>query len=363
MCNHSFSKENRCGLQPEKFSREIEDKEVALFVLRNQNGMELCVSNYGAIVMAIMAPDKNGKFENVVLGHGSIDEILDSPEAYLGATIGRYGNRIAKGEFTLDGKSYHLAINNGPNNLHGGIRGFHAVVWDAVQTDDHTLILTYLSKDGEEGFPGNLSIKMTYTLSDNNEFRIDYEATTDQKTIVNLTNHAFFNLAGIAHPSPSIENNQLTIHADFYTPIDDTCIPSGEIVKVEGTPLDFRTPHAIGERINENHIQLINGSGYDHNYVLNKKEPGELSFAAECTEPLSGRRLKVFTTEPGMQLYTGNWLSGFAGMHGSTFPARSAVCFEAQHFPDTPNKAHFPAATLTPEEVYRQTTIYQFDVC
>ena len=309
-----------------------------------------------------MVPDKNGKFANVVLGHESIDAVVNSPEAYLGATIGRYGNRIAKGKFTLHGKEYDLAINNGPNNLHGGIKGFHKVVWDAEQTDPQTLVLKYVSAYGEEGFPGCLEVEMTYTLTDQNEFKIDYKAHTDKMTYVNLTNHAFFNLAGLANPTPSVESHKLSINADFFTPIDNTSIPTGEILKVEDTPMDFRSGKIIGRDINEKDEQLINGAGYDHNFVLNKKEPEELSFAAEYTDLDSGRTMKVFTTEPGMQLYTGNWLNGFEGMHGATFPARSAVCFEAQHFPDTPNRAYFPTAILKPGEEYTQTTIYQFDI-
>lgn len=362
MCSMTYSKNNMTGLDPAKFQSEIDGKQVDLFVLKNKNGMEMCVTNYGAIVMSIMAPDRNGQYANVVLGHDSIDQIVNSPEPYLGATIGRYGNRIAKGKFILDGKEYDLAINNGPNNLHGGLKGFNAVVWDAVQTDEQTLVLTYVSPDGEEGFPGNLTVKMTYTLTDENAFRIDYEAHTDKTTIVNLTNHAFFNLAGIATPTPSIENNIVVINADFYTPIDEVSIPTGEISTVAGTPMDFRTPHVVGERINSTDQQIVNGAGYDHCYVLNKQEAGELSFAAECTEPESGRTLKVFTTEPGVQLYTGNWLGGFEGIGGATFPARSAICFEAQLFPDTPNKPHFPDAVLKPGETYTQTTVYQFDV-
>lgn len=360
MCKSNFTTANCCGLKAEDFTDKSCNSSTSLYVLRNNNGIEICLSNYGAIVMAIMVPDKNGKKENVVLGHESLQALIDSPEPYLGATIGRYCNRIAKGHFTLEGKDYSLAINNGPNNLHGGEIGFNRKIWSCSQTDEHTVVLSYTSPDGEENFPGTLKVEMTYTLSDNNEFRIDYKATTDKTTIVNLTNHAFFNLAGIKNPSPSVENNILTINADFYNPIDEVSIPFGTIAPVEGTPFDFRTPHVIGERINQKDQQLINGAGYDHNFVLNKKEVGELSFAAECYEPESGRRIKVYTTEPGMQLYTGNWLNGFEGMHHATFPARSAVCFEAQHFPDSPNKPHFPSVVLHPGETYRQTTIYAF---
>ena len=360
MSTQSITKANICGLNPDHFATQIDGKETALFVLKNKNGMELCISNYGATVMAIMAPDKNGVFKNVVLGHGSIDALISNPEPYLGTVVGRYANRIALGKFTLEGKEYDLAVNNGPNSLHGGLKGFNVIVWDAEQTDAQTLKLQYTSADGEEGYPGNLEIRMTYHLSDDNEFRIDYEANTDKTTLVNLTNHAFFNLAGIDTPSPSIVNHELIIHADHFTPIDATCIPTGEIRAVAGTPFDFTTIHAIGERIENDDTQLVNGKGYDHNYVLNKKEAGDLTLAAECREPESGRWLKVFTTEPGLQLYTGNWLNGFEGMFGTTYPERSAVCFEAQRFPDSPNKSYFPTAVLRPEETYRQTTIYQF---
>ena len=255
-----------------------------------------------------------------------------------------------------------MAINNGPNSLHGGPTGFHARVWDAEQTAANQVTLKYLSKDGEEGFPGNLSVEVTYSLSDENEFKIEYKATTDKKTIVNLTHHAFFSLSGLENPTKSVENNILTINADFFTPMDEVSITTGEILKVEDTPMDFRTPHTVGSRINDPFQQLVFGAGYDHCYVLNKKEVGELSFAAKCVEPESGRTLEVYTTEPGVQIYTANWHNGFEGWHGATFPARSAICFEAQHFPDTPNKPHFPSVVLNPGETYTQTTVYKFGV-
>lgn len=362
MINTSFYKDNRSELKREEFQKKVNGKQVDLFILKNKTGMEAAITNFGGIVLSIMAPDRNGKYTNVILGHDTIENVISSPEPFLSSTIGRYGNRIAKGKFTLNNKEYTLAINNGPNSLHGGPEGFHRTVWDAEQTDEQTLVLKYLSRDGEEGFPGNLDIKMTYTLNDNNEFIINYRATTDKKTIVNLTNHGFFNLAGLSNPTPDIENNIVIINADFYTPMDEVSIPTGEIAKVEGTPMDFRTSHTIGERINDKFQQLIYGAGYDHCYVLNKKEPGELGFAAKCTDPVSGRSMEVYTTEPGVQLYTGNWLNGFKGAHGTTFPARSAICFEAQHFPDTPNKPHFPDCVLNPGEEYRQTTIYKFSI-
>lgn len=359
----STAEPNLSGLERKAFQQEIQGKKTDLFVLRNKQGMEMAVTNYGCAILSIMVPDKNGKMANVILGHDSIDHVVNSPEPFLSTTVGRYGNRICQGKFSLFEEDFQLAINNGPNALHGGPTGFHARVWDASQTEDNCVTFTLESADGEEGFPGNLKVEMSYCLAEEeNTLVIEYKATTDKPTIVNLTNHAFFNLAGIANPTPTVLDNQLTINADFYVPIDENSIPTGEILKVEGTPMDFRTPHTIGERINEQHPQLINGTGYDHCYVLNKEEEGALSLAATCLEPESGRTLEVYTTEAGVQLYTGNWLNGFEGAHGATFPARSAVCFEAQCFPDTPNRAHFPSCTLLPGDEYRQVTAYAFGV-
>jgi len=344
------------------FQKTINGKQTDLFILKNKNGCEIAFTNYGGAMLSIMVPDKKGKFANVIQGHDSIEKVISSHEPFLSTLIGRYGNRIAKGKFTLDGKEYTLAINNGPNSLHGGPSGFHAVVWDAKRKDPQTVELHYTAKDGEEGFPGNLEVFVTYTLTDENEFVIVYKATTDKTTIINLTHHGFFSLAGISNPTPTIDNNIVTINANHYIPIDNVSIPTGEILKVAGTPMDFTTPHAVGERINDNFEQLKFGAGYDHCYVLNKKEPGELSFAAKCVEPDSGRCMEVFTSEPGVQVYTANWHNGFEGSHGATYPARSAICFEAQHFPDTPNRAYFPSAVLHPDEIYRQITVYKFSV-
>ena len=282
---------------------------------------------------------------------------------FVDAGGGSDGNRIAKGKFTLFGEEHELTINNGPNSLHGGPTGFHARVWDAIQLDESTVQFNYVSADGEEGFPGNLEVEMTYRLENEvNALTIEYRATTDKATVVNLTNHGFFNLAGISTPTPTVNDHIVTINADFYTPIDEVSIPTGEIAKVEGTPMDFRTPHTVGERINDKFQQLIFGAGYDHCYVLNKIESGSLDLAATCKDPKSGRIMEVYTTEAGVQLYTGNWLNGFEGAHGATFPARSAICFEAQCFPDTPNKPHFPSATLLPGDEYQQITVYKFAV-
>lgn len=357
------TEQNLSKLDRKAFQKDINGKKTDLYILKNSLGMEVATTNYGCALLAIMVPDKNGDYANVVMGHDSIDNVINSPEPFLSTVIGRYGNRIAKGKFTLYGEEHNLAINNGPNHLHGGPTGFHARVWDAVQPDDSTVIFNYTAADGEEGFPGKLDIEMVYRLEEEvNALVIEYRATTDKATVVNLTNHAFFNLTGLNNPTPTVLDNNLTINADFFIPIDENCIPTGEITKVEGTPFDFRQATAVGARINEQHPQLINGTGYDHCYVLNKEEAGELSLGAVCEDPTSGRVLEFYTTETGVQLYTGNWLNGFAGAHGATFPARSGICFEAQCFPDTPNKAHFPSCILLPGDEYQQITIYKFDV-
>lgn len=361
--NNTFYKENNLsGLKRADFQKTIGGKETDLFILSNENGAEVAVTNYGGAIISIMVPDRNGKLANVVQSHDTIDGVINSPEPFLSTLIGRYGNRIAKGKFKLDGVEYPLAVNNGPNSLHGGPTGYHARVWDAEQTNAHSVTLHYLSADGEEGFPGNLDITVVYTFTNENEIIITYTAICDKKTIVNLTNHAFFSLSGVNNPTPTIENNIVTINADYYVPIDEVSIPTGEILKVEGTPMDFRTPHTVGSRIDEPFQQLINGAGYDHCYVLNKEEAGTLTFAAKCVEPESGRTLEVYTTEPGVQVYTDNWATGYPGYHGATFPRRSAICFEAQHFPDTPNKGHFPSAVLNAGDTYHQVTIYKFGV-
>lgn len=353
---------NLCGLKREDFQAKIQGKDTDLFILKNSKGNEVAITNYGGALVAIMVPDKNGNMANVIQGHDNIKDVVESPEPFLSTLVGRYGNRICKGKFTLDGQEYQLAINNGPNHLHGGPTGFHARVWDAEQVDAQTLKLHYLSVDGEEGFPGNLDMKVTYAFTDENELVIEYQGTTDKKTIVNMTSHGFFSLAGIANPTPTIEHLKCEINADFYIPIDETSVPTGEVVSVKGTPFDFTTPHEIGERIDANHLQTINGAGYDHCFVLNKKEVGELSFAAKITEPVTGRTMEVYTTEPGVQVYTDNWADGYKGQHGATFPRRSAICFEAQHFPDSPNKGHFPSVVLCPGETYYQKTVYKFGV-
>lgn len=354
--------ENICGLKRADFQSTIAGKETDLYILRNSEGNEVAISNYGGALVAIMVPDRNGNRANVIQGHDNINDIVNSPEPYLSTLIGRYGNRICKGRFQLHGKEYQLPINNGPNSLHGGLKGFNAKVWDALQMNDHTLVLKYVSPYGEEGFSGEMKTTVVYSFTDDNELVIEYMATTNKKTIINLTSHGFFSLAGIANPTPTIENLECEINADFYIPIDNTSIPTGEILRVEGTPFDFRKPKTVGKDIDADNEQIKNGAGYDHCFVLNKKEEGELSFAARIKEPVSGRIMEVYTTEPGVQVYTDNWADGYKGQNGATFPRRSAICFEAQHFPDSPNRPYFPSVVLNPGEQYTQKTVYRFAV-
>ena len=353
---------NLCGLNRKDFQTTINGKKTDLYILKNRKGYEVAVTNYGGAICAIMVPDKDGKVANVIQGHDNIQALINSPEPYLSTLIGRYGNRIAKGQFTLNGKEYQLAINNGENALHGGPTGFHARVWDARQMGPRSLALTYTSVYGEEGFTGECRITVEYTFTDLNELIIEYMATTNKKTIINLTHHAFFSLTGIANPTATVNDQLCEINADFYLPIDATSIPTGEILKVANTPFDFRTAKPIGQDIDADNEQIKNGQGYDHCFVLNKREEGELSFAARLTEPKSRRTLEVFTTEPGMQIYTDNFGNNYQGWHGSVFPRRSAVCFECQHFPDTPNRPYFPSVILNPGEQYKQKTIYRFGI-
>ena len=350
------------GLKQEDFITTINGKQTNLYTLTNESGMEVSITNYGGALVAIMVPDKDGKMANVIQGHDNIQDCMSSPEPFLSTLIGRYGNRICKGKFTMNDKEYSLAVNNGPNHLHGGPTGFHARVWDAEQINGHELVLRYISAYYEEGFPGELNMTVKYSLTDDNELVIDYRGTTNKKPVVNMTSHGFFSLAGIANPTPSAMNVICQINADFFIPIDENSIPTGEILKVEGTPFDFRTPTPVGERIDADCPQIKNGAGYDHCFVLNKREVGELSFAAKIVEPESGRTMEVYTTEPGVQFYSDNWADGYKGQFGATFGRRSALCFEAQHFPDSPNRAHFPSVILRPGEVYKQKTIYKFGV-
>lgn len=328
---------------------EVNGKKVLLFALTNSKGDTLKITNYGGTVTSWIAADKQGNKSNIVLGFDSLKGYLEKPP-YFGALIGRYGNRIAKGKFTLDSNTYTLATNNGVNHLHGGNTGFDKVVWDVTEHTPNSLSLSYLSKDGEEGYPGNLQVKVKYSFSDEG-LKIEYNATTDKPTVINLTNHSYFNLSG--NPSNNILNHQLTILADHYTPVDTTLIPTGEIKAVEGTPFDFRTPHAIGERIDS-----VPG-GYDHNFVLNKKGD-QVEKVAELSEATSGRRLEVWTTEPGIQFYSGNFLDGtIHNSQGIALQKHTGMCLETQHFPNSPNQPNFPSVVLRPGQTYHTVTEYK----
>lgn len=341
------------------FEKELDGKKVGLYTLKNANGLVAQITNYGGRVVGLWTPDKKGNFNDIVIGYESLQGYLSSNEIYYGTLVGRYGNRIARGKFSLNGEDYTLATNDGENHLHGGIKGFNNVVWDAKQVDTQTLELTYLSPDMEEGYPGNLHVKVEYTLTDENELKVQYRATTDKATPVNLTQHSFFNLNGAG--SGNILKEVLQINADYYTPVDEGLIPTGEIAPVEGTPMDFRKPAAVGARINDDFEQLKFGKGYDHNWVLNKSDSG-LNFAAKVVDPVSGRTLEVYTNEPGVQIYTGNFLDGSDSGKGKVFTHRSAICLETQHYPDSPNHPNFPSTILYPGEEYYSVCVYEFGV-
>jgi aldose 1-epimerase len=342
------------------FGKTPEGDAVDLYVLTNKNGMEVAITTYGGAVVSIKVPDRSGKLGDVVLGYDSLDGYIND-KANLGVLVGRYANRIGHAQFSLDGKTYTLAKNNGENSLHGGVKGFGKVLWKAREVpgkDGQALELSYLSKDGEEGFPGNLKVTVIYTLTDANELRIAYSATTDKTTVVNLTNHSYFNLAGPG--SGAILGTQLTIEADKFTPVDSGLIPTGELREVAGTPFDFRKATAIGARIEANDEQIKLGGGYDHNFVLRRRGGDPISLAARAVEPTTGRVLEVWTTEPGIQFYTGNFLDGVRGKGGVSYTKRSAFCLETQHFPDSPNQPKFPSVALKPGGRYQTTTVYKF---
>ncbi len=348
------------AIPAEKFQTEIDGKPVSLYTLKNSNGMLVQITNYGGKVVNLWTPDKNGNFGDIVLGFDNIKSYETTGEIYFGSLIGRYGNRIANGTFTIGDETYQLAKNNGENALHGGIKGYNNVVWDATQPDDHTLVLTYLSPDGEEGYPGNLNVKVQYQLTDDNELKIEYWATTDKATPVNLTHHSFFNLKGAGEGI--VNDHIIQINADKYTPVDGGLIPTGELAPVEGTPMDFRKPTAIGARIDADFEQLKLGNGYDHNWVLNPASEG-LTFAAKVVEPASGRTMEVLTNEPGLQFYGGNFLDGsVSGKEGVPYVFRGAFCLETQHYPDSPNKPEFPSTILEPGDEYYSVCIYKFGV-
>ncbi len=347
------------NLDPMNFQTEINGKATDLFKLTNDNGIEIYITNYGGRIVSWLVPDRDGKIADIILGYDSIEGYLNSNEVYFGSLIGRYGNRIAEGTFELDGTEYKLATNNPPNHLHGGPNGFHNVVWDANKISDKQLRLQYLSKDGEEGYPGNLHVQVHYILNNDNELIIDYTAITDQKTVVNLTNHAFFNLAGAG--SGTINNHELMINAEHYTPVDSTLIPTGEVAPVSGTPFDFRSGKTIGRDLNVDNPQLGYGMGYDHNFVLSKENQGALELAARVYEPESGRVMEVLTTEPGIQFYGGNFLNGSdAGKEKVPYEFQSAFCLETQHFPDSPNQPDFPSTILEPDDIYHTVSVYRF---
>ncbi len=334
----------------------VDDKQVFEFTLTNKNGVEVKILNYGGLVTHLMVPDKKGTIEDVVLGYDSLqDYIKDTP--YFGAIVGRYGNRIANGQFSIDGKTFNLAKNNGPNHLHGGIKGFDKIVWDAedfIKPEAAGVILTYLSPDNEEGYPGNLNIKITYTLTNENELKIDYEAETDKPTVLNLTHHSYFNLKG--HGNGDILDHRMQIFADRFTPVDADLIPTGELKEVEGSAMDFRTPAAIGARIAQ-----VEG-GYDHNYVLNNTD-GNIRLVAKVIEPETGRSMEVYTDQPGIQFYSGNFLDGSnIGKGGKPYKKHFGFCLETQHFPDSPNHENFPTTILRPGEKYKTQTVYKFGV-
>ena len=357
-CN---SKNPKPSIKTDSFHKLVDGKQVELYSLKNKNGLIATITNYGGRVVSLMVPDKTGKMEDVVLGYESIDGYLGAAEQYFGGSIGRYGNRIAKGTFTLDSVKYNLAINNTPNSLHGGLKGFSAKVWTAVKKADNEVELTLVSADKEEGYPGELKVKVNYHLTDANELSITYRAETSKPTVLNLTNHSYFNLHGAGNGD--ILDHEVFLNADKYTPVDSTLIPTGKIESVIGTPFDFTTPTAIGARINEKNEQLKFGLGYDHNFVLNKTDGKVVTLAASVYDPQSGRFMEVFTNEPGVQFYSGNFLKGKEiGKQGKPYNFRSALCLETQHFPDSPNQPEFPSVVLRPGEVYNSVCTYKFSV-
>ena len=343
------------------FGKTPDGQQIDLYVLTNKSGAEAAITTFGGAVVSLKVLDRNGKFADVVLGYDSGEGYV-ADKSFFGALVGRYGNRIGHAQFAIDGKTYTLAKNNGENTLHGGVKGFNKAVWSAKTVSakgGQSLELSYLSKDGEEGFPGNLKVRVTYTLTDVNALVIDYSATSDKKTVVNLTNHSYFNLAG--QGSGDILGHQLMIAADMFTPVDAGLIPTGELRDVAGTPFDFRQSTAIGARINQDEEQLKIGGGYDHNFVLHPPMDRKEFLAARVTEPTSGRVMEVWTTEPGVQFYTGNFLDGkVTGKGGVAYAKRAALCLETQHFPDSPNQPKFPSAALNPGETYHTITTYKF---
>lgn len=341
------------------FNTVNNNQKIQLFTLKNKNGMIVQITNYGAIIVSINVKDKEGKLADVVQGYDTAQEYIEKNEYYRGAICGRCANRITKGKFTLNRKEYSLTVNSGDNHLHGGLVGFDKKVWDVKESSASKVVFQYTSSDGEEGYPGTVSVIVTYSISENNELRLDFSGTTDQETILNLVNHSYFNLAG--EGSGTICNHKLQIESEFYTPISETGVPTGEILTVKNTPFDFTSLTCIGDRIDADHDQITIGKGYDHNFVL-KHRIHSLDLVATAIEPQSGRKMEIFTTMPGLQLYTANWIKNEKGKEGHIYQEREAFCLETQNFPDAINQSHFPSPILTPKHVYKHSTIYKFSV-
>jgi aldose 1-epimerase len=356
------NKMNSSPVEKEKFGT-VDGKEIDIYTLTNQSGAQVRIINYGAIVVSLLMPDRDGNFADIVTGYDSLKGYIND-NSFFGAIVGRYGNRIDKGKFQLDGKNYQLTINSGENHLHGGFKGFYKAVWDVEPLENipgNSLKLTYLSPDGDEGYPGTVKIAVTYTLTDNNELKIEYEGTTDKPTILNPTHHSYFNLTGDF--SNTILNHELYIDADYFTPVNQNIIPTGEFAAVKNTPMDFRQPTPIGLHINDKYEQLKFGLGYDHNWALNEYRKGMVRKIASLYDPKTGRFMEILTDQPGLQFYSGNFLNGTSiGKGGVAYQYRTALCLETQDFPDAPNKSNFPSAVLRPGETYKQTTIYEFSV-
>ena len=357
---HASTSVGKHAIKKEAFGKMPDSNPVEVYTLTNSHGLEARIMNFGGIVLSLRVPDRNGKLDDVVLGFDSLEPYLTN-DPHFGSIIGRYANRIANGKFTLDGVEYTLPKNNGPNTLHGGVKGFDKVLWQAEPSESENgvaLVLRYNSKNGEEGFPGNLKTKVTYTLTDSDELAIDYEATTDKATPVNLTSHGYFNLAG--QGTGDVLAHELLINAERFTPVDKNLIPTGELRPLQGTPLDFTKATPIGARINDNYEQLVLARGYDHNFVINRKESG-LELAARVHEPSTGRVLEIYTTEPGVQFYSANFLDGtLTGKQGRVYKQHYAFCLETQHFPDSPNHPSFPSTILKPGQTYHSRTVYKF---
>jgi len=350
-----------CVLDTNAFRTQIDGKQTDLYFLKNANGMEMAVTNYGGIIVSLKVPDRSGKLDDIVLGFPSLEGYQSKEDPYFGTLIGRFGNRIAKAKFKIAGKEYQVPVNNGQNALHGGVKSFSDCVWDAELVDDQrgeSIKFSLVSEDGDQGYPGKLTATVTYTLTNNNELIIEYGATTDKPTIINLTQHSYFNLSGMA--DSTILDHELTLYASKYTPVDSTLIPTGELMPVKETPMDFTVPKRIGEHVDADYIQLAYAGGYDHNWVLDKKM-GEMSLAATLYHAASGRIMEVSTNEPGIQFYCGNFLDGtLTGKCNMVYKHRAGLCLETQHFPDSPNQPKFPSTLLKPGQTYSQTTVFKF---